>query len=380
MLCLSMLPNRSQGIDLPELLLTNEGVKVTSIQQWEETRKPEILNMLESMMFGKKTVERPDTLRFEKLESRTGALPNTQYELIGIRFSGAGGEGMIRLHAWFPEDTCNLKGSFLLIHHRSPIYEPGMGDPNGFWPVDLIVSRGFAAFAFHVADVDPDEHDGFQNGIHRIFDGDPANRQSESWGTLGAWAWGASRVMDFLETDKRIDTDRVAIVGHSRGGKTALWCGAQDARFNLVISNCSGANGAALSRRHKGEKIDFANKRFPHWFAENYRNFNHDADSLPFDQHFLLALMAPRHLYVASKTEDDWADPEGEYLGLFYARLAWQLYGYEFDLDPVLPTSDKPVFDPPLAYHIRSGKHDLTRWDWTAFVNYADQVWNLNFR
>jgi len=364
------------GMELPELLRTESGSVVSNVPQWEETRRTELLNMLESMMFGKSPVDRPETLRFEKMEKQSDALPDTQYERIGIHFSGPGGDGVIRLHAWYPEDLTDLKGSFLLIHHRTPIYEPGMGKPNGFWPVDLITSEGYAAFAFHVADVDPDEHDGFLNGVHGVFDGDPSNRNPDSWGTLAAWAWGTSRVMDYLETDPRIDGDRVALVGHSRGGKTALWCGAKDTRFSMVVSNCSGANGAALSRRHKGEKIDFANERFPHWFAETYRNYNKDADSLPFDQHFLLALIAPRHLYVASKTEDDWADPEGEYLSLYHARKAWQLYGYRFDLGPDLPPPNQPVFVPPLAYHIQSGKHDLTRWDWSTFMDYASNVWN----
>jgi hypothetical protein len=237
------------------------------------------------------------------------------------------------------------------------------------------VSRGYAAAAFLNSDVDPDQHDGFTNGVHGIFDPPGKPRAGDAWGTIAAWAWGASRVLDYLETDPLIDSRRVAVIGHSRGGKTALWAGAEDERFAFVISNDSGNTGAMPARRRqpKAETVAIINRQFPHWFCENYRRYNDHEDQLPVDQHMLAALIAPRLLAIGSASQDLWADPEGEYLTAVHASPVYELLGVPGLKADRWPPPDSPRQDGRISYHVRSGRHNLTLQDWNYYMDFADR-------
>jgi len=236
------------------------------------------------------------------------------------------------------------------------------------WPLKEIVSRGYGVVTLNYGDIEPDDRDDFKNGAQLLFD---QCRDSTSWGKISTWAWGLSRVMDYLETNSKVDAQKVAILGHSRLGKTALWAGASDNRFALVISNNSGRVGAALTKRIFGEPLDFMHEAIPYWFCDNFGKYTGKENLLPVDQHELIALIAPRPVYVASAEEDLWADPKGEFLSCVNASPVFKLLGKEGFPADTMPPLNHPVIG-TIGYHIRTGKHDVTPYDWQYYMNFAD--------
>lgn len=245
--------------------------------------------------------------------------------------------------------------------------------PNDFWPLDLIIGAGYATAVIYTSDVDPDRADGYAEGVRGFLaDGQP--RAPDAWGALSAWGWGASRVLDYaIEELPQIDPARVAVVGHSRGGKSALWAAVEDPRFAIAYSNNSGCGGAALSRRRFGETVARITTSFPHWFCENFSTYGDHEDRLPVDQHQLIASIAPRAVYVASAGDDLWADPRGEYLSVVEAAPIFELLGEESISEREMPPLDSQRIVGKTGYHIRPGQHGLTRDDWQRFLDFADR-------
>lgn len=294
-----------------------------------------------------------------------------------VVYAGPGGEGAIGVRIYLPTAQSTEALPVLLLGSnrdaQSTLPAPRPDDralPTDFWPVDDITGAGFATAAFSFSDVDPDEHDGFQNGVHGLFD--EAKRGLDAWGTIAAWAWGFSRVADLLTTVRELDARRIGVVGHSRGGKTALWAAAQDERFALAMANGSGSTGAAVARGKQGERISDIVTRFPHWFCSRYAGFAGREEELPVDQHQLLALIAPRLLYLGNAEDDAWADPASERAALRAAAPAWELLGASGAVEIPMETEAGTAFHgSSLGYHLRAGAHDLTREDWRHLLAFA---------
>lgn len=375
----------SADLDLPDPLISNSGIEIDSSRKWEAARRPEVLELFREHVYGRKPDSTKGGWNSKSLDSGSKTVEVTEGVMDGaadlhsikINMNNNGIEIQINVSLFIPVNQ--QPGStpcFILICNRDPEnIDPTRKIKSPFWPAEEIIRRGYATVAFWNAEADPDEHDGFKNGVHGLLDHPDKSRGKDAWATIAAWAWGASLVYDAIESEGTIDPDKIGIIGHSRGGKTALWAGAEDTRFAMVISNESGSTGAALARRMQGETIAKINKGFPHWFNRNYRNFNDNEESLPVDQHMLAALIAPRLLYIGSAQEDTWADPEGEFLSGFHASPVYNLYGHKGLGDASFPTADQPVHGDRVAYHMRSGKHNLTEYDWGQYMDFADKYW-----
>ncbi|MFP6581999.1 MAG: prolyl oligopeptidase family serine peptidase [Candidatus Hydrogenedentota bacterium] len=376
-------------LNLPDPLVANDGTAITTLDQWKDGRREEVLELFREHVYGRRPQgmgTASETQNFVRPWVKNHRryivdVDNVDHgraraEYVQIKYDAPRGSGELNMTVVYPSDVTEPYSlpAFLLICNRDPS-NIDLTENNGFWPWREIVRRGFVAAAFWNGEVDPDNDDGFRNGVHGLFDPKNEPRPGDAWGTISAWGWGASLCMDYLAGNKWIDQTRVALVGHSRGGKTALWAGAEDRRFGMIVSNESGCTGAAIARRMKGETIEKINNGFPHWFNGNYKKYNGRDTELPVDQHMLAALIAPRLLYIASAQEDSWADPEGEFLSAYHARPVYQLYGHDGLGDVSFPAVDKPVHGDRVGYHIRSGKHNLTKYDWRQYMRFADKHW-----
>ncbi len=386
---------------LPNPLVLSDGTKVTNAGTWRTKRRPEILELFRKYVYGRVPIGRPKNMAFKVFDLERNALAGlATRKQVTVNFTGKKDGLKMDILIYLPSAVKTPVPAFVILNfggnhtiHRDPAIklseswmrpgskgvvenranEESRGRGRARFPVEKILKRGYGLATIYYGDIDPDFHDGFKNGVHPAFDKlIDGERPPDAWGSICAWAWGLSRAMDYFETDDDINNKRIAVLGHSRLGKTALWAGARDERFAFVISNNSGCGGAALSRRRFGETVGRINKSFPHWFCENFKKYNGKEDDLPVDQHMLIALIAPRPVYVTSADKDLWADPRGEFLACKNAAPVYRLLGVNGLGVRRMPDLDKPVQKGTIGHHVRSGGHNLTQYDWQQFMDFAD--------
>lgn len=385
------------GIKLPDPLALPGGGRIRSAREWEEKGRPATLKLIEEQMYGRMPVGKPSGFKVvldkEVPDAVGGKAIRREYLVSFVEGKGP----QVRMLLYLPKNAKGPVPAFLGLNFRGnqcvekdPRITPELGyvvgsrkgedrkaqaealrgSAAGRWPVGMILDAGFAVATACCGNIDPDFHDGWKNGVHPLFTkGEP---KPDEWGTVSAWAWGLSRLLDTLEEIEEVDAKRVAVIGHSRLGKTSLWAGATDQRFRAVISNNSGCGGAALSKRAYGETVGRINRSFPHWFNGNFKKYNENEKALPFDQHQLLALIAPRAVYVASATEDRWADPRGEFLSVLHAQPVYDLYHKSSLGVTSHPAPDRSV-GRVTGYHLRTGKHDVTPGDWKHYLAFVSR-------
>ena len=366
-----------EAVNVPELMRTFDGRPVTTLADWEKTRRPEILELYTREVFGRRpaVAEKPARLSFACESSESAFDGKATKKTVRISFAGPYGEDSFVVTAFIPT-AAKRTPAFLLINNRGyDAGHPNRGEDSRYWPVRDILARGYATASFNATDLAADVSggSGFNQGVFPLFEKE-ADRTDESWGTISAWAWGASRVMDWIETEPSLDAKRVAVIGQSRGGKTALWAGATDTRFALICSNDSGCTGAKLNHVDlpKSEHIAQILATRQYWFCGNYAKYIGKEMSMDFDQHFLVALIAPRVVSIASAEEDSWAGPVGEWWTAVHASSAWTLYGLPGLVGETFPKPGHSQAAGCVAYHLRPQTHDLLPEDWQRHMDVAD--------
>lgn len=413
---------RVPSYTLPDALTRANGQRVATAEAWRTGRRPELLDLFARYVYGR-SASAPGGMRYVQRDVDRRALGGAAVrKQVSVLFTGAADGPRMDVLIYLPSGARGPVPAFVGLNfngnhavHKDPGIAlstrwmrpntPGLvdgratdasrGNEASSWPVELILSKGYALVTIYCGDLEPDHPEGWREGVRARFSPGagpepprparatpealsalratgPDPKALDAWGALGAWAWGLSRALDYLETDRDIDARHVAVIGHSRLGKAAMWAAAQDERFALVVSNESGEGGVAITRRRFGETLARITTAFPHWFCGLYGYYGNREDELPVDFHELVALVAPRPIYIGSAADDQWADPRGEFLAGLNAEPVYTLLGTDGLGVTEMPPVDTPV-GRTIAYHVRTGKHNLTEYDWQQYLAFADR-------
>lgn len=361
--------------NIPELLRSFSGEKIDTLQKWENFRREEIINAFKENVYGVRDIERPENLIFKN---------EGEYSEHGMRvkkIAASFDDFTMNFKLFLPENTNKPLPVIVFVFHEA-MENNLVFDESGNMTSDKTVSRlplknitdkGFAVAVMPTSEIYPDHpvHANFEVGVFSHIK--PLKpRTKNSWATISAWSWGVSRVIDYLETDGDIDSAKIAAVGHSRGGKTALWAAANDDRILLAVPNNSGCCGAAVLRGKKGEHAKDIN--VTDWFCRKFKEFNDCEELLPIDQHMLVASIAPRYVYITDSIEDEWTDPDAELLSARLASEVYELYGLKGLVAAEAPMLNEVYQDGHIAFHVKQGNHSITEFDWQKIVDYFEKI------
>jgi hypothetical protein len=370
----------------------SNGKKITSAKAWTEKRRPELLKSIEEIQFGKMPASIP--LSINVFDKGTTVLNGTAIrKQVTIYLNKDTSHHKLDLLIYLPIQTAKpvpvlLNISF--VANCQAVDDAGVkigttwtkegkqisaDQPSRFGKMDptQFISQGIGFATLYYGDIEPDFKDGVKYGIRSQYLKPTQSKPADDeWGAIASWAWGLSRVMDYFETDKQIDTKRIALQGTSRLGKTVLWAGAHDTRFKMVIASCSGEGGAAITRRNYGENIKHITdtSRYYYQFAPAYHSYANKVNDLPFDAHALVALMAPRALLLQTGDTDYWSDPKGEFLAAVAAEPVYKLFGENGPGTTIMPVAGDSSLLNKLGYYMHKGGHGTIPSDWPLFINY----------
>jgi hypothetical protein len=380
---------------LPDPLLLANGQKVRDAGAWSKKRRPEIVRLFEENQYGR-SPGRPADMSFDVFDKGTPAFEGkATRRQVTVYFSRNKSGPKMDLLVYLPPDARKPVPLFLNISftaNSSAVNDPGI-KPGEVWGRDKkrgpvsqggalgrldplpFLAQGIGVATVYYGDIEPDFQGGLPNSVRSLYiKAGQTEPGPNEWGAIAAWGWGLSRALDYFETDKDVDSKRVAIFGISRLGKTVLWAGARDTRFKVVIASCSGEGGAALSRRNYGETIKHlvAPPRFPYWFATNYQKFGDHVDQFPVDAHMLIALIAPRALLLQTGDTDGWSDPKGEFVAAVAASPVYRLLGKTALDSDQMPPAGEPLLN-TLGYYMHKGGHGTVPSDWELFLKFLQK-------
>ena len=385
---------------LPDPLTLENGARVGDAASWHRQRRPELIRLFEENVYGRSPAQ-PGDISWDLFDVEKKALGGKAVrKQVTIYFSKDKQGPREDVLIYLPSKARRPVPLILTLNftgNQSVIDDPGVklgciwdrstkarrqageetrGTNKDFaGAVEKVLARGYGMATIYYGDIEPDFSGGMPLSVRGILlrpgQTEPA---ADEWGAISAWGWGLSRALDYLESDHDVDAKRVAIMGHSRLGKTVLWAGARDTRFAMVLASCSGKGGASLSRRNYGETVKHLNHNFRYWFSKNYLRFGDHVDELPVDSHELIALIAPRHVYLSTADQDGWGDPKGEFLAALAAGPVFKLLGKRGLTTDQMPADDKPILQ-DIGFHCHAGKHEVLPFDWDQYLRFAAMHW-----
>jgi len=371
---------------LPDPLVLANGKPVRSARTWFKVRRPELLKLYDDGIYGGVPASAPNPT-YDVMETDNRALGGLAiHKEVEIQFGKKTNAPVAHLHIYLPADATGPVPLLLhMVFFSNPPFpdpaanaasaaRPRRPGPGEGGPVMNIFAHGYGYATFRYTDIQPDSSDTFHSGVIALtLAPGQAKPAPDKWGTISAWAWGASRALDYLEKDRSVDAKHIALIGHSRLGKTVLLAGARDPRFAIIFSSCAGEMGSSLARRDYGETVDDMAANFPWQFAGNFQKYPGHWNDMPVDTHMIIALNAPHPVFISGGTKDQWADPRGEFLGEVAAGPVYRLVGKR-DLGVTDgPPIDTPIITGDLGFHYHTGGHAITASDWNAFLDFADK-------